>query len=201
MGMGTGTTITDVDVNAANTARTAATRVSPGQLIGTAGEVNTVSAKPFLPLVETGVTELIGEDEAVAQNQYGGSIGVALATTASGTIEQITLINRENGDGAILKPSGVLYVLDADPAVAAADAAITAAEWLTVIGKFPISAADWGAGDATGASAQPVLGLPMAFHSLANLYFVWFHTSAVGFNDNAAHNETLHFNAWYRRES
>ena len=152
-------------------------------------------------MIEGGLTELIGEDEQVDQNEYSGSIGVALAATCSGTIEQVTLICGENGDGAILKPSGTLYILDADPAVAVGDAAITAAEWATVIAKLPIAAADWGTGDAAGAVAHPVIGLPVAFHSLANLYFVWFHTLATGFNDNEAHNESLDMNFWIRRES
>ena len=166
-----------------------------------ASDQTAIPVKPHSALLEGGLTELVGEDEQVDQNEYGGSIGVALAATCSGTIEQITLIFGENGDGAILKPSGVLYILDADPAVAAGDTALTAGEWATVIAKLPIAAADWGAGGAAGAVAHPAIGLPVAFHSLANLYFVWFHTLATGINDHADHNESLDMNFWYRRDS
>jgi hypothetical protein len=160
-----------------------------------------VTALPSFSGIEGGLTELVGEDEAVAQNQYGGSVGVALAATCAGVINQITLISGENGDGAILKPSGVLYIFDADPTIAVADTAMTAAEWATVIARIPFSASDWSTGDTAGAVANPSIGLPVTFHSLANLYFVWFHTLATGFNDNAAHNESLDMNFWYDRVS
>jgi len=84
-------------------------------------------------ILESGVTELIGVDERVDQNEYSGSVAVPLAATCSGEIVQVTLISRQAG--APLTPQGTLFFLDADPAVSPGDTAMTAAEHLTVIGR------------------------------------------------------------------
>lgn len=152
--------------------------------------------QPFDEIRETGVTELIGADEAVAQNQYSASVGVTLGTRISGELIHITLFSR---GGDVLKPDGVLLVLDADPAAAAGDAALTAAERITVIGQILVETTDW-QGDANGATASLVAEL-LAFHAVEALYFVWFHELATAFNSAAGDDETLEFNAWYRRDS
>ena len=155
--------------------------------------------QPFSAICETGVTELIGKDEAVAQNQYSASVGIELGTQVSGEILHITLFSRETGSGAVLEPDGVLLVLDADPATAAGDTALTAAERITIIGAIPVETTDWQS-DANGASAT-ILTKPVAFHAVSNLYFVWFHENATGYNSAAGDDETLHLNARYRRDS
>lgn len=157
-----------------------------------------VMAMPFPPLLEGGLTELIGVNEQVDQNKFAASIGVALGGTYSGEIVQITLISRQAGTP--LAPQGTLYLLDADPASAVNDAALTAAEYLTVIARVNVEAADW-QGDAAGKIAQPVLGVPIAFHALANLYWVFQLRSATSYNDGAGDDEDLNLNFWYRRES
>lgn len=154
-------------------------------------------SQPFESILELGVTELIGINEAVAQNKYSASVGVSLpATRVSGEILQVTLYSR---GGDILQPNGVLFVLDADPAVATGDAALTAAERLTVIAQIEVETADWKA-DANGASAT-IFTRPAAFHALSALYFVWLQEHATGFNSAAGDDETLDFNAWIRRDS
>ncbi len=148
-------------------------------------------------LYEGGLTELIGVDERVDQNEYGGSVGVALPATSSGVIYDVTLYTTEDGTGAILTPNGVLYIFDADPTIAVGDAAMTAAERVTVVGQIRVASSDWIA-DANGASAC-MYWQPIPFHSLANLYFAWFHLDAVSFNDGAGDDEQLEFNFWVRR--
>jgi hypothetical protein len=155
--------------------------------------------QPFSAICETGVTELIGKDEAVAQNKYSASVGVEIGTEVSGEILHVTLYTRETGSGAVLQPNGVLFVPDTDPASAAGDAALTAAERITIIAQIEVETTDWKA-DANGASAS-IFTKPVAFHALSSLYFVWFQEHATGFNDAAGDDETLHLNAWYRRDS
>ena len=54
--------------------------------------------QPFAAVLETGVTELVGKDETVAQNTYSASVGVTLpGPRTSGEILQVTLFTRETG--------------------------------------------------------------------------------------------------------
>jgi len=157
-----------------------------------------VNINPF-GLVEGGLTELIGINEQIDQNDYSGSIGVALAATESGTIKQITFITTEDGTGDVENPVGTLFILDADPAVAAGDTAITAGEGVTVIAIIDTVAADWREDTAAGLYTLTLPGDGIAFHSLANLYFCFKNRDASAFNSDAAHDEQLEFNFWYTR--
>jgi len=154
-------------------------------------------SQPFESILELGLTELIGKDEAVAQNQYSASVGVSLPQArTSGEILQVTLVSR---GGDILEPDGVLLVLDADPDVDAADTALAEAARQTVIAQILVETTDWQA-DANGASAT-IFVQPAAFHALSTLYFVWFQELATGYNSAAGDDEYLEFNAWIRRDS
>jgi hypothetical protein len=154
---------------------------------------------PFESIQEIGVTELVGADEQVDQNDYGASVEVALGTRISGEFLHFTIYARETGTGAVQTPAGSLFILDADPATTAGDTAITAAERLTVIAEIPVAAADWQA-DANGASVT-ITDKPVAFHAVDTLYFLWFHEDATSLNDGAGDDEILEVNAWYRRDS
>lgn len=158
-----------------------------------------VSVQPFSALLEGGLTELIGTNEQVDQNEYGGSVAVALAGTYSGEILNVTLYTTESGSGAVLTPAGTLFVFDADPTITNGDAAMTAAERVTVIGQISVSAADWKS-DANGASVT-VFDKPLSFHALGTLHFVWFHEDATSFNDAGGDDEVLQFNFHFRRDS
>jgi hypothetical protein len=147
---------------------------------------------PFESIQEIGVTELVGADEQVDQNDYGASVEVALGTRISGEFLHFTFYSRETGTGAVQTPAGSLFILDADPAT-------TAAERLTVIAEIPVAAADWQA-DANGASVT-IADKPVAFHAVDALYFLWFHEDATSLNDGAGDDEILEVNAWYRRDS
>jgi hypothetical protein len=185
-------------------ATTDAEATGNGSIIGILKRLRTLLAgtlmvQPFDGMLEGGLTELVGINEEVNTDDYGGSVGVALAGTYSGEILQFTFYATEDGTGAVQDSAGVLYVLDAGPAIAAGDTAMTAAERVTVIGHVTVNAGDW-VQDANGGSAT-ITDQPVAFHSLSTLYFVWFHTDAVDLNDAAGDDEQLEFNFWYRRDS
>lgn len=150
-------------------------------------------------LEEGGVTELVGINEQVDQDEYGASVGVALGNTYSGEILSVTLYSTEDGSGTVQTPAGKLLILDADPATSAGDTALAAAEWPTVIGIIAVAAADWLV-DANGAACF-IANQPVPFHALATLYFVWFHEDATSLNDVAGDDEQLEFNFWYSRYS
>jgi hypothetical protein len=154
---------------------------------------------PLDAILEGGLTELVGINEQVDQNDYSGSVGVALAGTYSGEILSVAFYATEDGTGAVQDSAGILYVFDADPTISSGDTSMTAAERVTIIGKIAIGANDWDV-DANGGLAY-ITTQPIPFHSLANLYFVWKHLDATALNDAAGDDEQLEFNFWYRRES
>lgn len=155
----------------------------------------------FDHIQELGVTELIGTDEQVDQNDYSGSVSVDLASAQpiSGEILHFTFYATETGTGAVLTPAGSLFIFDSDPSIAAGATAMVALRRKMVIAEIPVAAADWQS-DANGASVT-VHNKPTAFHALKTLYFAWFHEDATSFNDAAGDDEILEFNAWYRRDT
>jgi hypothetical protein len=157
---------------------------------------------PYWHITETALTELVGADEQVDQNDYGGSVAVTLgdgALPVSGELLSFSFLSTETGSGAVQTPAGILLILDADPATAAGDTGITAAERITVIGQVKVLTSDWQA-DANGASAF-ICNQPVPFHNLQTLYFLWFHADATSLNDGAGDDEILQLKAWYRRDS
>ena len=89
--------------------------------------LSSVQTYPLDALLEGGLTELIGINEQVDQNDYSGSIGVTLGATYSGEILSTMLYSTEDGSGAVQTPEGWLYCLATDPAIASGDTAMTAA--------------------------------------------------------------------------
>lgn len=159
-------------------------------------------SNPLYHITETALTELVGADEQVDQNDYSGSVAVTLGDgvrPVSGEFLSFTFYTKEEGSGAVMSPAGTLILLDADPAIASGDTAMTAAERETVIGSIDVAAADWIA-DATGAHAS-ILDKPLPFHNLQTIYAVWLHTDATSLNSAAGDDEVLSFKAWYRRDS
>jgi hypothetical protein len=151
------------------------------------------------PILELGLNELIGINDQVDQNDYGGSVAITLGTQpVSGEILAFAFYSTEAGSGAVLQPTGKLILLDADPATATGDTALLAAEHITVLGIVDVAAAHWIA-DANGAVAH-IVDTPIPFHRLSSIYAVWKHTLATGYNDAAGDDEQLQFNAWYRRD-
>lgn len=154
--------------------------------------------KPFMPIREFGVTELIGKDEKVDQNDYSASVSVDVSIKTpptSGVIHTWAFFQSEDDGGAILSPAGELYIFDADPAVASGATAITSAEWITLIGVVDVAAADW-VTDANGSCAY-IADQPVYFHNVNTLYFSFKLTSSTAINSAAGDDEILEMNAWY----
>jgi hypothetical protein len=154
---------------------------------------------PFAPILEGGLTELIGINEQVDQNDYSGSVEVELLHTASGEILSVALYNTEDGSGAILSPEGWLYIFDADPGIVSGDTAMTAAERVTILGRVKVESGDWETD--TGGGLAYIYDTPIPFHELSSLFFVFKLTSATSMNSAAGDDEQLEFNFWYRRDS
>lgn len=161
--------------------------------------------KPAYLITESGLTELIGKDEQIDQNDYAASVSVTLGDSGvsgrrvSGEILTFLLVSSEEGSGAVLQPSGWLLIFDSDPAIAAGDTAITTAERQTLIGQVEVSSTDWIA-DANGAS-QFIFNQPVAFHGLTAIYLTFLLTSSTSINSAAGDDEVLDLNMWYRRDS
>lgn len=152
-------------------------------------------------IYESGLTELIGKDEAVAQNEYSGSVGVTINPDGatyprSGEILAAVVISTEEGTGAVLQSTGTLIFLDADPGTSPGDTDLAVAEHRTMLGQMTYAATDYVA-DANGAQAY-IPDKPIPFHNLSTVYLVWLHTLATGYNDGAGDDEYLHVNFWYR---
>jgi hypothetical protein len=150
-------------------------------------------SKPFMPVLEGGLTELVGINEEVNTNDFGGSVDVEISgdLPVSGEILSFAFYATEDGSGSVQDSAG--------PAVSAGDTALDAAEWVTVLGVVSVAASDW-VTDAKGGCAY-VCDQPVPFHDLKTLYFVWLHTDTTDLNDAAGDDEQLEFNFWYRRDS
>jgi len=157
--------------------------------------------QPFAPILEGGLTELVGINEEVNTSDFGGSVAVALEgeQPTSGEILNFAFYATEDGSGAVQDSAGKLLIFDADPAIAAGDTALAAAEWPTLIGMVDVNAEDWIV-DANGGMAY-IYNQPVPFHPVSTLYFAWYHEDATDLNDGAGDDEQLEFNFWYRRDS
>ncbi len=158
---------------------------------------------PFAAILETGLTELIGEDstEVSAGGDYSNTADFTLGATMSGEILSFMLASHENGDGVIQTGKGVVFFFDADPNVVAGDTDLAAigAEHATIIGMIQVEADEWNADD-NGAALFRTVAIP--FHALSTIYCVYRNTdtSAV-WNDTTPNNEVLDINVWFRRDS
>lgn len=144
-----------------------------------------------MPCRASALIELIGINEQVDQNDFGGSVALPLGTTGPGEILSVLLRTTESDAGSILTPEGTLIFLNADPAVSAGDTSMTAAEWATVVGSISVSSSDWVA-DANAGVVLQVPEHPIPFESLSDLYMVWLHEDATSFNDGGTDDEALH---------
>ena len=154
--------------------------------------------RPFSPILELGLTELVGINEQVDQNDYSGSVSFALSTKSprSGEILGLTFYSTGGDELAI---DGQLYFLDAYPAVASGDTALSVAEWKTVIGHAALANGSF-VGDGSG-KILTLTDVGIHFHDLLTLYAVLKLTSATAINSAGGDDELFQVNGWYRRES
>lgn len=154
-------------------------------------------------ILESGVTELIGINEVVSQNQFCASVAMVDWTGATPVARPRTGVIRSvgfflNGAAAGIVPAGELLFMDADPATATDDANLVAAEWLTVLGNVALVNADVvkAAASETGAVAL-YHDLFIPFHEVGALYLLFQLTSATQFNSAGGDDEQLQANVWY----
>lgn len=154
--------------------------------------------KPFAPIRETGVLELVGADEEVNTDDYGGSVSADVSTgsqPSSGLIIAAMFVATEEGTGDVQDSAGRLLIFDADPNPTVGDTALVAAEHKTKIGEIEVAAADWQTD--TGGGHVYYADLQIPYHAVSTLYFVWFHEDATDLNDAAGDDEVLEVNLWY----
>ena len=147
--------------------------------------------RPFqLGIFESDVTELVGADEQVDQNDYGAHVAVNLH--GSGEVLGAHFIS---SGGDILTPAGKLLIFNAAVTVAAGDTSITLTERRELCGWIEVAASDWQS-DANGASVY-YESQPVAYDD-DDLYMVWFHEDATSINSDAQDDEVLEVNLFYR---
>lgn len=153
-------------------------------------------------IAATGPLELIGVNERVDQNRYSQAVTTTvLSRDRGGRIKAVALYATEDGTGDVLRPTGKLLIINADPGHALNATTIGAGTiWPTLVAAIDVAVADWTPTDTGGAMAYFVLDIP--YHSAAGtLALVWFHTLAQSFNDAAGDDEQLELNLWYEPET
>lgn len=157
-------------------------------------------SRPWQPILEVGLTELIGVDEKVDQNDFSGSVSVDLPgkNPVSGEFLSWMLVSTGGDELAI---DGNLLIFDADPSVDPGDTDLTVAVWKTLVGQVPIVASAFLTDGTPTGQAWYSSSVTLPFHALKTLYFVLKLTSATSVNSAAGDNELIQFNAWWRRES
>ena len=160
---------------------------------------------PRYPILHSGVTELVGKDEQVDQNELAAAVEVDITSgegqPVSGEILAVMLYATEEGSGAVQDSAGELLIFTADPGHSAGDtgSGISAAEWQTCIGRVKVTASDWSTEDNGGIAY--ITDTPVPFHNLSSLFLVWYHTDATSLNDAAGDDEVLDVDLWYQRYS
>jgi hypothetical protein len=160
---------------------------------------------PQYGIQHIGVTELVGKDEQVDQNELGAEATVTLTpitgAPVSGEFLSFMFYATEEGTGAVQDSQGELLIFTSAPGLTAGDTGtgITAAEWQTCIGRIKVAASDWSTEE--GGGIAYVCDKPIPFHAIQSLYFVWYHTDATSLNDGAGDDEVLDVDAWYVRYS
>lgn len=180
-------------VRANITAHSSGTITAQGWFIREPGVFMDASVQPFRAVQELGVTELIGVDEQVDQNDFCASLSVTI--DGSGYFNSFAFYTTEDDSGGIRTPTGKLFLFDADPSVPNGATTLGAAVYPTIIGSVDLASGDWQHNDANGAIAVVYDQIP--FHHVSDLYFSFKLTSATSFNDGATDDEQLRFNAWY----
>ncbi len=166
-----------------------------------------VVATPFAAIIETGIQQIIGINDAeVAQDEYSSTADLSLGGTFSGEILGFILSSLESGSASpdtsgVQEGAGTVYFFDADPNTTSGDTTLAAAgaEHNTIIGIVKIAAADWDS-DANGAVVHKTVAIP--FHGIATIFCVYRNTDSVAlWNTVAGDDERLNINMWFRRDS
>ncbi len=155
-----------------------------------------VAAQPFQAIAETGLTEIIGADEQIAQYDWSDGTEIVLGGSYSEELLNYTVVM----SGAI-NQAWTLLVFDADPGVTAGDANLATASWDLVVAKIDGAAGDWFCENSGGTGCVATFEIPHAVHSLSSVWVAIYWEGATTLNDGAADDEVISVNIWYRRDS
>lgn len=153
--------------------------------------------RPAWGIQAIGLTELVGINEQVDQNDFSASVEVKLG--GSGVIRRWMFYQTEDQSGSLLSVEGTLLIFDADPEVDNGDTVIDAAAWVHCIGKVDVTSGDWVGDGMNGQVAEVVKDVE--FHDCPSIWLVFKLTSATAINSGANDDEQLEVNAWYERWS
>jgi hypothetical protein len=159
---------------------------------------------------QTNYVELVGVDEQVAQNTWGGSVQIPFKAETQGIFVH-TVLARQGYDkaaGAFLSLTGKIVFFMGDPAVAAgtALAALTRAQVNKIVAVVDVAAADWYNMDDVGTDASALAVLHMAANegviplprmADGDLYAAWLHTLATAINSGATDQEDIYVKLVY----
>jgi hypothetical protein len=176
--------------------------LATGAEVAVTGDVSVV---PFQAIQASGFVELIGPDEQVAQNDWGGSVSVGIDSGVSGEILSIVLIFTESGSGSLITQDGRLCLFKGDPDISVGDAVVGEDEWHKLLASIPISEDDWfkeATGTPTGATVY-IYNVPIAFEApgAGGIYAAYHHLGATTINSDAGDDEALDMKIRYRRDS
>lgn len=157
------------------------------------------SPTAILPdIVTMSVVELVGINDAVAASQYTNSADLGLPYNMSGEIVSVSLHSTEDGSGAVQQVNGdVIFISTTNPSVSAGDTALTAAEWLTVVGVAKVTSADWVA-DTGGGVAFVMTAIPFE-EVTAPIYAVMKFDASSAMNDAGGDDEQLELRVRIRK--
>lgn len=147
----------------------------------------------MVPITDT----LVDVDEQIDQNDYGASVGVS-AAGQSGELLSLVLYSHESGSGAIMVPDCEVYIFNSDPAISFGATSLSTAAWDACIGMVEIDTADWRS-DANGGMVSKAIAIP--FYASSGLWFALKNLSATAINSAAGDEESITFQAFYRRDS
>lgn len=147
------------------------------------------------PIVMSELLTLVGADDDVSNSEYGASVQLPLVSVERGG--EIISVNLYSTGGDVQEVGGVLFLFSADPESSAGDAAISAAERVTILGSVEVAATDWNS-DANGASWFSATAVPVPA-AKNNLYAVFQMDASSQMNSDAGDDEVLQMRVLIRR--
>ena len=153
------------------------------------------------PILTTGVIELVGINELVADTNYSASVEIPIDVNgqASGEILSVLILAREVGSGAVLRSPGELLLFDSDPTIALNATALASLDIQKIIGNETFAVADYAVADDLGDHAWKAVAI--AFSNTKSLWATFRLASATAINSAAGDDETLELIMRYRRDS
>lgn len=147
----------------------------------------------------TNWVELIGGDETVAQNKFGGSVVVPDLQPVGQSLRIIKALLLHTWDadatGTNLTPAGNIIIFERDPSIAVGTAqdGLTNGIARTILSTIAVTAASWKTRgtEVAVASLDTLSFLYVPLPALRDIYVAFEYTGATSFNSAAGDEETL----------